>query len=273
MKLNSEQINCIERISDCLKSEIFKTFLLHGVTGSGKTEVYINVIKEVLESGKNAIVLVPEISLTPQLIHRFKKRFNDKVGVIHSKISDGERLDTYDNIRSGKYKIIIGARSALFAPLKNIGIIIVDEEHDSSYKQENSPKYNGRDAAIFRAKLNQAAVILGSATPSLESYYNAEAGKYELLSLPNRASEINPPEIRIIDLLKKDKPDFTEIKKDFFETIDKVRVKFFSKELLYEIGSRLEKKESVIILQNRRGYHAYLECQACSNVEMCVRCN
>ena len=273
IKLNSEQINCIERISDCLKSEIFKTFLLHGVTGSGKTEVYINVIKEVLESGKNAIVLVPEISLTPQLIHRFKKRFNDKVGVIHSKISDGERLDTYDNIRSGKYKIIIGARSALFAPLKNIGIIIVDEEHDSSYKQENSPKYNGRDAAIFRAKLNQAAVILGSATPSLESYYNAEAGKYELLSLPNRASEINPPEIRIIDLLKKDKPDFTEIKKDFFETIDKVRVKFFSKELLYEIGSRLEKKESVIILQNRRGYHAYLECQACSNVEMCVRCN
>ena len=139
-------------------------------------------------------MLVPEISLTPQLIYRFKMKFDDKVGVIHSRLSDGEKLDTYDRIRSGKYKIIIGARSALFAPLKNIGIIIVDEEHDSSYKQDNSPRYNGRDAAIYRAKLNNATVVLGSATPSLESFYNAETGKYKMLVLTKRASAMKPPD-------------------------------------------------------------------------------
>ncbi|MBK9406013.1 MAG: primosomal protein N' [Ignavibacteria bacterium] len=226
-----------------------------------------------IKTGKTAIVLVPEISLTPQLIYRFKMKFDDKVGVIHSRLSDGEKLDTYDRIRSGKYKIIIGARSALFAPLRNIGIIIVDEEHDSSYKQDNSPRYNGRDAAIYRAKLNNATVVLGSATPSLESFYNAETGKYKMLVLTKRASAINPPEIKITDLLKKDKPDYKDEKPDFFETIDKVRIKFLSKELIYEIGERLERKESIIILQNRRGYHSYLECRSCGNVEMCVRCN
>ena len=273
--LNSEQNSALENINRALEEEIFKVFLLFGITGSGKTEVYLKSINEVLKSGKTAIVLVPEISLTPQLIYRFKRKFGDSVGVIHSKLSDGEKLDTYDRIRSGKYKIIIGARSAMFAPLKNLGIIIVDEEHDSSYKQENSPKYNGRDSAIYRAKLNNAVIVLGSATPSVETFYNAEAGKYELLELPFRASAINPPEIKIIDLLKRDKADFDEIKRDFFDTIDKVnlRVKFLSKDLIYEIGSRLEKKESVIILQNRRGYHSYLECLSCGNVEMCVRCN
>lgn len=273
--LNSEQLSALDKIKKSLKEEIFKVFLLYGITGSGKTEVYLNSINEVLKSGKTAIVLVPEISLTPQLIFRFKKKFGDSVGVIHSKLSDGEKLDTYDRIRSGKYKIIIGARSAIFAPLKNIGIIIVDEEHDSSYKQENSPRYNGRDSAIYRAKLNNAVIVLGSATPSVETFYNAESGKYELLSLPFRASAINPPEIKIIDLLKRDKEDFTEKKKDFFDTIDKVnlRIKFLSKDLIYEIGERLDKKESVIILQNRRGYHSYLECLSCGNVEMCVRCN
>lgn len=271
--LNSEQIIALEKIKNSLQNEVFKVFLLYGITGSGKTEVYLNSINEVLKSGKTAIVLVPEISLTPQLIYRFKKKFGDSVGVIHSKLSDGEKLDTYDRIRSGKYKIIIGARSAVFAPLKNIGIIIVDEEHDSSYKQENSPRYNGRDSAIYRAKLNNAVIVLGSATPSVETFYNAETGKYELLSLPFRASAINPPEIKIIDLLKRDKSEFNETKKDFFETIDKVKIKFLSKDLIYEIGERLDKKESVIILQNRRGYHSYLECLSCSNVEMCVRCN
>ncbi len=149
----------------------------------------------------------------------------------------------------------------------------MDEEHDSSYKQDNSPRYNGRDAAIYRAKLNNATVVLGSATPSLESFYNAETGKYKMLVLTKRASAINPPEIKITDLLKKDKPDYKDEKPDFFETIDKVRIKFLSKELIYEIGERLERKESIIILQNRRGYHSYLECRSCGNVEMCVRCN
>lgn len=271
--LNEEQKICVEKIKDASSDESFNVFLLYGITGSGKTEVYIQAIKDILKRGKTAIVLVPEISLTPQLIYRFKAKFDDKVGVIHSRLSDGEKLDTYDRIRSGKYRIIIGARSAIFAPLKNIGIIVVDEEHDNSYKQENSPRYNGRDAAIYRAKLNNAVVVLGSATPSLESFYNAESGKYRSLVLSNRASAINPPEIKIVDLTSREKKELGDERPDFFDTIDKVRVKFLSKDLIYEIGERLDKKESVIILQNRRGYHSYLECLSCGNVEMCVRCN
>jgi len=270
--LNNEQKLCLEKINNAENENSFRPFLLYGVTGSGKTEVYMNAIENAIAKGKTAIVLVPEISLTPQLIHRFKKKFSDKVGIIHSKLSDGEKLDTLDMIKNGTYRIVIGARSAIFAPLKNIGIIIVDEEHDSSYKQENSPRYNGRDAAIYRAKINNAVVVLGSATPSIESFYNAQRGRYELLRLPNRATNINLPEIKIVDLLKRDKSD-PEYKKDFFESIDKVRIKFLSKEMIYEIGKRLDKKESIIILLNRRGYHSYSECLNCGNVEMCVRCN
>ncbi len=271
--LNSDQLNVLKTLSDSIKINEFRTFLLHGITGSGKTEVYINAIDKVIRGCKTAIVLVPEISLTPQLIYRFKKVFGEVVGVIHSKLSDGARLDTYDRILNGTIKIVIGARSALFAPVKNIGIIIVDEEHDTSYKQENSPRYNGRDAAIYRAKINNAIVILGSATPSIESFYNAETGKYELLTLPSRVLDVKLPEIKIIDLLKREKFESEEDKRDFFDTIDKVRVRFLSKELLYEIGERLAKKESIMILQNRRGYHSYLECLDCANVEMCIRCN
>lgn len=271
--LNPDQTSALTKIYSSLDEKKFKAFLLFGITGSGKTEVYINAIEKALNKERTAIVLVPEISLTPQLIFRFKEIFGNKVGVIHSKLSDGEKLDTYDRILNGTFKIIIGARSALFAPLKNIGIIIVDEEHDSSYKQENSPRYNGRDAAIYRARLNNAVVILGSATPSVESFYNSNTGKYEMLSLPERASSITLPEIKIIDLLKREKLNYEDDKKDFFDTIDNVRVKFLSKELIYETGERLAKKESIIILQNRRGYHSYIECLSCGNVEMCVRCN
>ncbi|MEP7146247.1 MAG: primosomal protein N', partial [bacterium] len=271
--LNGEQVSALSTIDAAVIKNEFKTFLLYGVTGSGKTEIYINAIKNALSNGKTAIVLVPEISLTPQLIYRFKKYFHDKVGVIHSKVSDGEKLDTYDRIINGTFKIIIGARSALFAPLKDIGIIIVDEEHDSSYKQENSPRYNGRDAAIYRAKLNNAVVVLGSATPSIESYYNSDTGKYEKLTLLSRVSNLTLPEIKIIDLLKRDKLAPDDDKKDFFDSIDKVKVRFLSKELIYEIGERLAKDESIIILQNRRGYHSYLECLNCASVEMCVRCS
>lgn len=273
ISLNDAQTEALGKINKSVKDCTFKTFLLHGVTGSGKTEIYINAIQNALEHEKTAIVLVPEISLTPQLIHRFKKVFNNKVGIIHSRLSDGEKLDTYDRILNGTFKIIIGARSAIFAPLKNLGIVIVDEEHDSSYKQENSPRYSGRDAAIYRAKLNNASVILGSATPSVESYYNAQSGKYELISLLERATKINMPEIKIIDLLKSQEKEYVEDRKDFFDKIDKVRVKFLSKELIYEIGERLGKKESTIILQNRRGYHSYIECLECGNVEKCTRCS
>lgn len=271
VELNDDQKAALSLIGNAIEKEEYKSFLLHGVTGSGKTEVYIKAIEKVLENGKSAIVLVPEISLTPQLIFRFKKAFGEKVGVVHSKISDGEKLDTLDRIVSGKFKIIIGARSAVFAPLRNIGIIIVDEEHDTSYKQENVPRYNGRDAAIYRARLNNAVVVLGSATPSIESYFNAQSGKHELLSLPVRAGKHSLPEIRIVDLLAKFKSD--EDKKDFFDSIDKVRVRFLSKDLIFEIGERLMKKESIIILQNRRGYHSYMECLNCGNVETCTRCN
>jgi primosomal protein N' (replication factor Y) (superfamily II helicase) len=268
---NEEQQVSLSEIFEALKKNVFTAFLLFGVTGSGKTEVYINAIEKALSDGKTALVLVPETSLTPQLVHRFRKKFGKLVGVIHGKISEGVRYDTYYQILKGEYKIIVGSRSALFAPLRNIGIIIIDEEHDSSYKQEYGFKYNSRDAAIVRAKMNNSVIVLGSATPSLESYYNCEIGKYKLLELTKRASAINPPEIKIVDLKTKQETD--EKEKDIFQYIDKVKVKFLSKELIVEIGERLDKKEKVIILQNRRGYHAYLECVKCGNVEKCPKCS
>jgi primosomal protein N' (replication factor Y) len=281
VSLNTEQERCLHEINEAVNAGKFTPFLLYGVTGSGKTEVYLRAIENVLSKGKNAIVLVPEISLTPQLIHRFRMKFGDLIGVIHSRLSDGERLDTFDKIRNGGYRIVIGARSALFAALDNIGIIIVDEEHDSSYKQENSPRYNGRDSAIIRAQMNNAIVVMGSATPSIESYTNALASKYELLELPNRATNIKMPDIKIIDTSHRDK-DRTEdylqtysekVKQDFLDFIDRVRVKFLSKDIIISLDDRLDKKESTILLQNRRGYHAYIECMSCSHVEMCPRCD
>lgn len=281
VSLNSEQERCLHEINEAVDAGKFTPFLLYGVTGSGKTEVYLRAIENVLSKEKNAIVLVPEISLTPQLIHRFRMKFGDLIGVIHSRLSDGERLDTFDKIRNGGYHIVIGARSALFAALDNIGIIIVDEEHDSSYKQENSPRYNGRDSAIIRAQMNNAVVVMGSATPSIESYTNALASKYELLELPNRATNIKMPDIKIIDTSHRDK-DRTEdylqsrsekVKQDFLDFIDRVRVKFLSKDIIIALDDRLDKKESTILLQNRRGYHAYIECMSCSHVEMCPRCD
>ncbi|MEI7485741.1 MAG: primosomal protein N', partial [Ignavibacteriota bacterium] len=247
----------------------FNVHLLYGITGSGKTEVYIRALEEVLKLGKTGIVLVPEISLTPQLISRFKNKFSDIVGVIHSKLSEGERLDTFIGVREKRIKIVIGPRSALFAPLTDIGIIIVDEEHDSSYKQENSPRYNARDMAIVRGKLNNAAVVLGSATPSTESYYNALSGKYKLLKLTTRATDATLPFIKIVDLKNPVKSDGFR----YIEEIEKSKIKFLSKELLYAIHSRIEKKESVILLQNRRGYHSYIECVTCGYVELCEHCN
>ena len=279
--LNDNQIKALDEINAGIDSNKFSPFLLFGITGSGKTEVYINATQHALKQSKTAIILVPEISLTPQLIYRFKARLGDKVGVIHSRLSDGERLDTFDRIKNGYYKVIIGARSALFALVKNPGLIVVDEEHDTSYKQENSPRYHGRDSALMRAKINECVVILGSATPSLESYYNAESGRYKLLTLGIRAGNIKMPAVEIIDLNEREKlkeKEYLEsntnyIKKDFFDLIDKVRVKFLSKELLVEIDKRIDRKESIIILQNRRGFHTYIECMACNTVEMCPRCS
>lgn len=269
LTLNQEQQVCFNEILKSISENKFQPFLIHGITGSGKTEVYIRVLEEVIKAGKTGIVLVPEISLTPQLISRFKNKFNDIVGVIHSKLSEGERLDNFLGIKEGKIKIVIGPRSALFAPLRNIGIIIVDEEHEVSYKQENSPRYNARDMAIIRAKLNNAPAVLGSATPSVESYFNALKGKYKLLKLTTRATDAELPYIKIIDLKNQEKSD------GFYhnDEIEKSKVRFISKELLYAIQKRIIKKESVILLQNRRGYHSYIECVNCGYVEVCVRCN
>ena len=267
-ELNAEQEYCIKEISASLNANEFKSYLLYGITGSGKTEVYIRALAVAMEQGKTAIVLVPEISLTPQLIRRFKNVFGDKVGVMHSKLNDSEKLHAYHSIKEGRHKILIGPRSALFAPLENLGIIIVDEEHDTSYKQENSPKYNARDAAIVRAKFNNAVVVLGSATPSVESYNNALNGKYSLLEIKMRVESGALPEIRIINL--REKPDKTNSALDFLE---RIKVKFLSHELIYAIGERIEKKESVILLQNRRGYHSFIECLSCGNVDMCIHCN
>lgn len=268
IKLNPEQKSVLSEIEGSVSSDEFKTFLLFGVTGSGKTQVYIESIKKVLKLNKTAIVLVPEISLTPQLIYRFKSYFGNVVGVIHSRLSEGQRFDVFRGILSGNIKIVIGARSAIFAPLSNIGIIIVDEEHDHSYKQsEKNPKYNARDSAIIRAQLNNAVALLGSATPSLESLYNAAKGKYKLLELPHRALKTKQPEVEIVDMLEELKSSSKFVK---YETPEK---RFLSSKLISYINYTLKNKQSIMLLQNRRGYSAYLECQNCGYVKMCVNCD
>ena len=201
--LNKHQEAAVKEIETGIYSEKYTPYLLFGITGSGKTQVYIEAIKCAIEKGKDAIVLVPEISLTPQLTHRFQRHFGDLVTIIHSKMSSGERYDSWRMIIEGKYKIVIGARSAIFAPLKNLGIIVVDEEHEPSYKQfDMNPRYNARDTAIMRAIFSKSAIVLGSATPSIESYNNAELGKYKLLELPERIDDAKLPDIQIIDMIK-----------------------------------------------------------------------
>lgn len=266
--LTTEQKSALDEISSSINNHEFKTYLLFGVTGSGKTLVYLEAIKEVLSHKRTAIVLVPEISLTPQLIHRFKKYFGDIIGVIHSRLSEGQRFDVFRKIISSEIKIVIGARSALFAPLKDIGIIIVDEEHDHSYKQiEKNPKYNARDAAIVRARLNNAVVILGSATPSIESFYNAKSGKYHLLELKQRAMKTKQPQVEIVDMFEELKSRSKYVK---YESPEK---RFLSSKLITAINETLNNKQNVMLLQNRRGYSAYLECQNCGNVSKCTNCD
>ncbi|MEG8946232.1 primosomal protein N' [Rosettibacter firmus] len=258
--LTETQQNVINRISEALEQDKFETFLLYGITGSGKTQIYIELAKRAVAKGKSVIILVPEISLTPQITSRFINYFGNNVAVFHSKMSLGERYDTWRGIISEKYKIVIGPRSALFAPLKNIGLIVVDEEHDQSYKQQDiSPKYHARDAAIMRAKFNNCPIILGSATPSVESMYNALNGKYHLLELPQRIDKAQLPIIKLVDI-------GIEQKKKRMESI-------FSKTLLDEINNRISKKESIIILQNRRGFATQVYCNDCGEVILCPDCS
>jgi len=266
--LNDAQANALKAINDAVNKNLFQTFLLFGVTGSGKTQVYLEAISNVLNQDKTAIVLVPEISLTPQLIHRFQTYFGDIIGVIHSRLSDGQRLDVNSRIKTREIKIVIGARSALFAPLESPGIIIVDEEHDHSYKQtEKNPLYNARDSALMRAKINNAVVVLGSATPSLESFYNAKGGKYTLLELPERAMKTKQPVVEIVSMIDELRKTSKYQKRETPET------RFLSSKLISYIDFALNNNQSIMLLQNRRGYSAYIECQDCGFVKMCRDCD
>lgn len=246
-------------VSKTIKSYLNKQLvtLLYGVTGSGKTEVYIDVVKEVVKSGKSAIILVPEISLTPQITARFKGVFKDEIAILHSYLSDGERYDEYRKIIRKEVSVVIGARSAIFAPLNNIGIIIIDEEHSESYKQENNPRYSTLDIAVERSKTHECPVILGSATPKIESYARAKKGYYQLLELPSRVNNKPLPNVSIVDMKK-------EIRKGNA---------IFSDELRNKINDRLIKKEQVMLLLNRRGYANYLTCNNCGFVFKCPNCD
>lgn len=255
-----QQRKIIDRVEHSIEKNIFETFLLYGVTGSGKTQVYIELAKKVIEKGKSVIILVPEISLTPQITSRFYNHFKDTTAVLHSRMSLGERYDSWRRIIAGKSKVVIGPRSALFAPLINIGLIVVDEEHDHSYKQQDLiPKYHARDSAIIKAKFSECPIVLGSATPSVESMFNALNGKYTLIELPERIDNAKLPIIKLIDIV-------IEKKKKRMESI-------FSVELLDEISKRLKKKENVIILQNRRGFATQVFCNDCGEVITCPDCS
>ncbi len=259
-KLTSDQQNAYDKISSSLASEKFQSFLLFGVTGSGKTEVYMQAMEVTLKKGKRALMLVPEIALTTQTVEKLKSRFKDKISILHHRLSQGERFDQWHAIRSGEASIVIGARSAIFAPIDKLGLVIVDEEHELSYKQtDEMPTYNARDIAVMRAKMNEATIILGSATPSLESFTNVKKGKYEMLTLSSRANSALMPKIEIVDMK-------SEIEKSKGFTL-------FSQRLLSEIDKRFKKGEQSIIFLNRRGFHTSLVCTQCAEVEKCPSCD
>ena len=257
--LNAAQQAAFERIREAIHARQFATFLLHGVTGSGKTEVYLKAIEEALERGRSALLLVPEIALTPAMAGQFFSRFGDRVAILHSAFTDVERTEQWRRIRSGAASVVVGTRSGVFAPVRNLGLIVVDEEHDGSYKQEETPRYNGRDVAVVRAQAAGACVVLGSATPSLESRYNAERGKYTLLELPGRIEERPMPTVALIDM-----------RQEFLETRQQAT---FSRKLLEAIGGRLENGEQTIVLLNRRGFSSFLACRSCGKRVECINCS
>jgi primosomal protein N' (replication factor Y) len=265
LKLNEEQANAMEVVIAAIDHpESSKPMLLYGVTGSGKTEIYLQAIQRVLDAGKSALVLVPEISLTPQTVDRFKNRFasmQSEIAVFHSHLSAGERHDEWHKIHRRKARIVIGARSAIFSPLENLGIIVVDEEHETTYKQENPPRYHARDIAIVRAQIERCAVLLGSATPSLESFQNAESEKYSLLTLKERADDCDLPLIRVVDMRLEGKRR------------QKGMPAIFSERLRIAVDKRLEASEQVIFFLNRRGFATSFVCQGCGFVAKCSHCS
>ena len=264
LELNAEQMAVFARVRAAIETPPDapppKPILLHGVTGSGKTEIYLQAIHLVIDQGKSAIMLVPEISLTPQTVERFKSRFADtqhEVAVLHSHLSSGERHDEWHKIRDGRARIVIGARSAVFAPCANLGLIVVDEEHENSYKQEETPRYHGRDVAVLRASMEKCAILLGSATPSLESFHNAQLGKYELLRMVARVDDKKMPFIRVMDMRMESKN----------------KGSILSERLITAIHDRLAKKEQTILFLNRRGFSTSLICPACGHVCQCPNCS
>ena len=261
--LTDEQQNAFDKVNESIKNNRFKEFLLYGVTGSGKTEIYLQLINKVLEKEKTAIVLVPEISLTPQMLDRFIERFGkEEIAVLHSKLSIGERHDEWKKIKEGKIKIVIGARSAIFAPLQNIGIIIIDEEHDSSYKSESTPKYNAKEIAELIAKVSNCPLVLGSATPDLSTFYRTQEeetqNKIELLKLTKRANNSNLPEVEIIDLKQE---------------LANGNRSMLSMDLYSAIEDNLKNKLQTILFLNRRGYSTFIMCRDCGYTVKCPYCN
>lgn len=258
LNLNAEQAAVVEQVTSQIGQES-NPFLLEGVTGSGKTEVYLHIIDKILKLGKTAIVLVPEISLTPQMTNRFISRFGKKVAIMHSALSDGEKFDEWRKIKSGQARVVVGARSAIFVPIENIGAIIIDEEHEATYKQESNPRYHARDVALLRAKYHKAVLLMGSATPSIESRARASRGVYQFLQLTHRANPMAKiPKVEIVD---------------FRDYVGQQEVSNFTPYLLEKIADRLEKNEQVVLMLNRRGYSSFIMCRDCGYVDECPNCD
>ncbi len=258
LELNPEQRRARDAVVSAIGSHQ-PPFLLQGITGSGKTEVYLQIIQGALDKGKTAILLVPEISLTPQMTERFIARFGDKVAILHSGLSNGEKYDEWRKVERGDAQVVVGARSAIFAPLKNLGVMIIDEEHEATYKQDSNPRYHAREVAILRAQYNQAALVLGSATPSLESRARAGKGVYQHLRLTQRANPLATiPEVQLID---------------FRDYIGQNETSNFTPPLLDAIQDRLAKKEQVVLMLNRRGYSSFVMCRECGTVDTCPNCD
>lgn len=257
-QLTEEQQVAFDNINRAVEAQQAETFLLHGVTGSGKTEVYLQIIDQVLERQQEAMMLVPEIALTPQMVQRFKRRFGDEVAVLHSGLSHGERYDEWQKIRDGRARVSIGARSSVFAPFRNLGVIIIDEEHEATYKQEDYPRYHAKEIAEWRSRYHQCPLVLGSATPSLESYARATKNVYTLLSMLTRVNQQPLPEVKI---------------RDMREELANGNRSIFSEDLAEAIETRLNRQEQVVLFLNRRGYASFMLCRDCGHVPQCPNCD
>ncbi|WP_173916530.1 primosomal protein N' [Halobacillus sp. Marseille-Q1614] len=256
--LTEEQQTAITPVLEAIRSRVHEVFLLHGVTGSGKTEIYLQSIQKVLDNGKEAIMLVPEIALTPQMVERFKGRFGSKVAVLHSGLSAGEKYDEWRKIQRNEVQVVVGARSAIFAPFTNVGIIIIDEEHESSYKQEDRTRYHARDVAIERGKTHDCPVVLGSATPALETYARAAKGNYKMLTLTKRMNDAMMPQAELVDMR---------------DELHQGNRSMFSRVLIEKLKDRIEKGEQAVLFLNRRGYATFVMCRDCGHVKECPHCD